>query len=513
MKIIPYFLPVISFTLPAGIVLYFLVSNLYRIGQQAFITRTMYRDAARQPDPPRRLDRRLVGGQGPAEAQGAPRLAPRDRGRQRPAGRPQRQRRQGRGQEQGRHQGGVPKSRPRRAGPPRRAAAKNAGGTGKGGGQDPGEDDEGPAGHEPDSPEGRRLEALESAPRNAEPADAGGDGSTHRRAAGAEPLPTPPGAEPEPLPGQEEEEIAVEWVEMTGPTLEDAKDLALEHLGVDESDAEFEVLEEPRTGPVRAPPGRGPGAGPGGPPGPADRSRSARAPPPVRVPQRAGLRSESAAATAAAARRGRPLGQTSRRRAGRAGPAAPPSRASRGGPATARSSEPTPAAEAGAEPKGTAVEESVSVEDQAEIMAPFLEGLLEAFGRTATIERAKVDDETIELQVSGDDLGLLIGPKGQTLQAVQDLARTVVQRRAPGHHEGRVRVDVGGYRQRRREALARFATQVADEVRESGESKALEPMGSADRKIVHDTINELDGVRTTSEGEEPSRRVRILPDD
>jgi spoIIIJ-associated protein len=54
---------------------------------------------------------------------------------------------------------------------------------------------------------------------------------------------------------------------------------------------------------------------------------------------------------------------------------------------------------------------------------------------------------------------------------------------------------------------------VAEEVRTSGESKALEPMGSADRKVVHDTINDLDGVQTTSEGEEPSRRVRILPAD
>jgi spoIIIJ-associated protein len=166
-----------------------------------------------------------------------------------------------------------------------------------------------------------------------------------------------------------------------------------------------------------------------------------------------------------------------------------------------------------AEPKGTAVDETVSAEAQADLMAPFLEGLVQAFGQTATIERTTIDDETVELQISGDDLGLLIGPKGQTLQAVQDLARTVVQRRAPGTHEGRVRVDVGGYRQRRREALARFATQVADEVRASGESKALEPMGPADRKIVHDTINELDGVRTTSEGEDANRRVRILPAD
>jgi spoIIIJ-associated protein len=294
---------------------------------------------------------------------------------------------------------------------------------------------------------------------------------------------------------------------MTGPTLEEAKDLALEHLGVDESDAEFEVLEEPRTGLF----GRRRG----------EARVRARVVPRVHRPKqerrdrkrRSGGRSGSSSSTE------RPAGGADRpaRPARSEGSARPerserPARGARPSTKGATASSPPPAAEAGP-PKGTAVEESVSVEAQAEIMAPFLEGLVEVFGQTSTIETVTVDEETMELQISGDDLGLLIGPKGQTLQAVQDLARTVVQRRAPGHHEGRVRVDVGGYRQRRREALARFATQVAEDVRTSGESKALEPMGSADRKIVHDTINELEGVRTTSEGEDPSRRVRILPDD
>jgi spoIIIJ-associated protein len=279
---------------------------------------------------------------------------------------------------------------------------------------------------------------------------------------------------------------------MTGPTLEEAKDLALEHLGVDESDAEFEVLEEPRTGLF----GRRRG----------EARVRARVVPRVHRPkqERRDRKRRSGSGSRAPSSEREPDRSAN-------GPERPSGRSPRPSTRGAAASPAAPAEGAGS-PKGTAVEESVSVDAQAEIMAPFLEGLLSAFGQTATIETAQVDDETIELQISGEDLGLLIGPKGQTLQAVQDLARTVVQRRAPGHHEGRVRVDVGGYRQRRREALARFATQVADDVRSSGEAKALEPMGSADRKIVHDTINELDGVRTTSEGEEPSRRVRILPD-
>ena len=74
-----------------------------------------------------------------------------------------------------------------------------------------------------------------------------------------------------------------------------------------------------------------------------------------------------------------------------------------------------------------------------------------------------------------------------------------------------MRIDIGGYRERRKEALARFATQVAADVAATGVAKALEPMHPADRKVVHDTVNELEGVATTSEGEEPRRRVVIVP--
>jgi spoIIIJ-associated protein len=155
--------------------------------------------------------------------------------------------------------------------------------------------------------------------------------------------------------------------------------------------------------------------------------------------------------------------------------------------------------------------ETVPVERQAEVIAEFLGGLVEAFGLDGDVATVRVDDETLEVQVDGGDLGLLIGPKGQTLAAVQDLARTVVQRAEPGTHEGRVRIDVAAYRQKRREALERFARQVAADVVASGKPKALEPMSPADRKVVHDTVNEIDGVGTTSEGQEPYRRVVIQP--
>jgi spoIIIJ-associated protein len=90
------------------------------------------------------------------------------------------------------------------------------------------------------------------------------------------------------------------------------------------------------------------------------------------------------------------------------------------------------------------------------------------------------------------------------------LTRTVVQRKTSASN-GRLLVDVGGYRQKRKAALERFAQQLAAEVSATGTRKVLEPMNAADRKVVHDAVSDIDGVATASEGEEPYRRVVILP--
>jgi spoIIIJ-associated protein len=152
----------------------------------------------------------------------------------------------------------------------------------------------------------------------------------------------------------------------------------------------------------------------------------------------------------------------------------------------------------------------VSLDEQGEVAEDFLAGLVEAFGLRASISAAKLDDETLELSLEGEDLTILIGARGATLQAIQDLTRTVVQRQTKAAH-GRLLVDVLDYRKKRRVALERFARELAEEVRTAGQRRVLEPMGAADRKVVHDVINTLDGVTTTSEGEEPHRRVVILP--
>jgi spoIIIJ-associated protein len=148
-------------------------------------------------------------------------------------------------------------------------------------------------------------------------------------------------------------------------------------------------------------------------------------------------------------------------------------------------------------------------DDQVTAVRGFLDGLLDAFGVDAELTVKLSEDDAIEAAIDGEDVGLLLGPRGTTLDALQELARRALQQ----HSEDsmRLRVDVGGYRERRREALAKFATKVAAQVVETGEAASLEPMNASDRKVVHDTVNDIDGVQTSSEGEEPRRRVVISP--
>ena len=154
--------------------------------------------------------------------------------------------------------------------------------------------------------------------------------------------------------------------------------------------------------------------------------------------------------------------------------------------------------------------EGMTLEEQGEIGRTFLTGLLAEYGVEDTVESRLIVDETVEIAATGEDLGMLVGPRGSTLAALQDLTRAVVQRQCPSRTD-RILVDVAGYRERRSAALKRFSVQIADEVIASGHEKALEPMSPADRKAVHDAINEMDGVVTRSEGEDPYRHVVIAP--
>ncbi len=154
--------------------------------------------------------------------------------------------------------------------------------------------------------------------------------------------------------------------------------------------------------------------------------------------------------------------------------------------------------------------EGITLQEQGEVAQQFLEGLLQRLQMDATVTTRVLDDETIEVAANGDELGVLVGPRGSTLAALQDVTRTVVQRRFPSKTD-RILVDVAGYRERRVAALQRFSRQIAEEVRESGEERALEPMSPPDRKVVHDTVNEIEGLVTRSEGEDPRRYIVIAP--
>ena len=139
----------------------------------------------------------------------------------------------------------------------------------------------------------------------------------------------------------------------------------------------------------------------------------------------------------------------------------------------------------------------------------FVQGVVDAFGLVGTAAVRREEDD-LEVTVDGSDLGLLVGPRGSTLQALQELTRVAAQRRL-GDHDTRLRVDVGGYRERRKEALTRFAHQVAEQVAADGSPKRLEPMSSSDRKVIHDVLSDVEGVVTRSEGEDPRRCVVIAP--
>jgi len=157
------------------------------------------------------------------------------------------------------------------------------------------------------------------------------------------------------------------------------------------------------------------------------------------------------------------------------------------------------------------MEDQVALTEQGEIARGFLSGFLDAASAPGDISVVvDEDDEIISIGVEGDSLGHLIGVRGATLQSLQELTRTVVQRKT-GARNGRIIVDISSYRKKRREALERFTRQIAEDVISSGAALSLEPMNPADRKTVHDAANEIAGVETTSEGEEPRRRVVLKP--
>ena len=300
----------------------------------------------------------------------------------------------------------------------------------------------------------------------------------------------------------------MDWVETTGETVEEASQRALAHLGVGSADADIEILEEPKKGLF----GRSRGEArvrarvrPSAP-----RPKRARRPnsrPSGSDQRRRNSTDEKVAAEKILPQERKPQDDERRPAAGQGRSRSArrrQNRSSSAAHATSNHSRPM---------KEDNMAEGITLEEQGVIAKEFLEGLLVAMNLTASIATKEIDDETLEVSVNADpptELGILVGPRGTTLQALQEITRTVVQAKSPSRTD-RILVDVAGYRERRVAALGRFAQQVASDVVSSGEQRSLEPMSAADRKAIHDALTEDAGVVTRSEGEEPRRFVVISP--
>ena len=145
-----------------------------------------------------------------------------------------------------------------------------------------------------------------------------------------------------------------------------------------------------------------------------------------------------------------------------------------------------------------------SVEEKIEV---FLKGLLEHMGSQAVPHAWKENDNTYMVELVGDDLGYLIGRRGDTLDALQHLANYTVNRGIEGHI--RINVDAEAYRQKREDSLRRYAVKKAQQVLKAHRRTTLEPMNAYERHVIHATLQDMDRITTYSVGTEPNRRVVI----
>ena len=157
-----------------------------------------------------------------------------------------------------------------------------------------------------------------------------------------------------------------------------------------------------------------------------------------------------------------------------------------------------------AEPKVYAVAEEGSVEQKIEV---FIKGLIEHMDSTAVPHAWKENENTYKVDLVGDDLGYLIGRRGDTLDAIQHLANYTINRDVEGHI--RINVDAEAYRQKREDSLRRYARKKAQQVLKNRRRTTLEPMNAYERHVIHASLQDMENITTHSTGTEPNRRVVI----
>jgi spoIIIJ-associated protein len=167
----------------------------------------------------------------------------------------------------------------------------------------------------------------------------------------------------------------------------------------------------------------------------------------------------------------------------------------------------------GEDAPGSAVAETKETSDndlfrQSEIAADYVEGLLDILDYDGDIDELVSGGRPV-VEVVGGRLQPLVGQRGATLEALQELTRLAVFRETGS--PSRLLLDVGGYRATRRKELGAVAKNAVEKVKEYGEAVRLEPMSAFERKCVHDVVNALSGVESESEGVEPQRRIIVRP--
>ena len=148
------------------------------------------------------------------------------------------------------------------------------------------------------------------------------------------------------------------------------------------------------------------------------------------------------------------------------------------------------------------------LENEGEIAADYIEGLLDVADLDGDIDMDVEGDRAV-VSVVGATLSELVGPRGEVLEALQELTRLAVHRQTGART--RIMLDVGGYRKRRKEELTETGRAAADEVKRTGVAKKLSAMNPFERKVVHDAVAAVKGVHSESEGEDPRRRVVVFP--
>ncbi len=277
----------------------------------------------------------------------------------------------------------------------------------------------------------------------------------------------------------------------TGKTIDLAVDAAVAQLGLTRDDITYEVLALPKAGFL------GFGAQP------AKVQVTYEAPDPVVVPEKpksalgSASRSKPKAAAPVTKKPEAPKPQAPKAEAPKA--EAPKAKAER--PARQPKAQ-TP--KAPAEPKVYAAAEAGSVEEKIE---QFLKGLLENMGSQAIPHCVGADENTYKVELVGEDLGYLIGRRGDTLDAIQHLANYSINRGVEGHI--RINVDAEDYRAKREDSLRKYARKKAQQVLKARRRTTLEPMNAYERHVIHSALQEMENITTYSTGTEPNRRVVI----